>query len=129
MKEKTIDEIREYFSELVSGEKPNGKIQIARIWGAYQRESEKEEKREEVRKKINQRYKNIEIHMISDGMYIIEYHEDIFKDGTSNWYSPYLEWNLGSCLYDSFDKALIALVAMKTGNAEAVPYICKMLDI
>lgn len=129
MKEKTIDEIHEYFSELVSGEKPNGKILLARIWGAYQREVGREEKREEVRKKINQRYKNIEIHMISDGMYIIEYHEDIFKDGTNNWYSPYLKGNLRSDLYDSFDKALIALIAMKTGNTGAVPYICKMLDI
>ena len=129
MKEKTIDEIREYFSELVSGEKPNGKIQLARIWGAYQREAEKEQKCEEVREKINQRYKNIEIHMIFDSMYIIEYHEDIFNDGTSNWYSPYLEGNLSSDMYDSFDKALIALIAMKTGNTGAVPYICKMLDI
>ena len=129
MKEKTIDEIHEYFSELVSGEKPNGKIQLARIWGAYQREAEKEQKCEEVREKIYQRYKNIEIHMISDDMYIIEYHEDIFNDGTSNWYSPYLGGSFRCSLYDNFDKALIALIAMKTNNIGAVPYICKMLDI
>lgn len=129
MKEKTIDEIREYFSELVSGEMPNGKIQLARIWGAYQREAERDRICKEVREKINQRYKNIEIHMIFDGMYIIEYHEDIFSDGTSNWYSPYLGGSLRCSLYDSFDKALIALVAMKTNNTGAVPYICKMLDI
>ena len=129
MKEKTIDEIYEYFSQLVSGEKLNGKVQLARIWGAYQREAERDGKCGKVRMKINRRYKNIEIHMISDDMYIIEYHEDIFKDGTNNWYSPYLEGSLRSDMYDSFDKALIALIAMKTGNTGAVPYICKMLDI
>ncbi len=124
MKEKTIDEIREYFRELVSGEKPNGKIQLARIWGTYQREVEKEEKREEVRNKLNLQHKNADIHIISDGMYIIR-----LNDNGDYSYAPYLGGGSLDEVYYTFDDALIALVAKKNNNIGAVPYICKMLDI
>lgn len=122
----------EYISELVSGKKPNGKIQLARIYGAYERECEAIEKEKLVENAIWKKRKSYEIHRISDDMYIIEYKEDIFGDGRKSWFSPYCgtaSKRLSETLYKTFDEALIALVCMKKECEDAVPYICRMLNM
>lgn len=124
-----IEQIFEFFSDLVSGKKPNGKIHLARIYGAYEREQEKIEKNKELDEKLRDSRRRYAIHGISDDMAIVQYYEDIFKDGTGEWYCPAHRGDISHNLYDSFDKALIALIASKTDNIQASEYIFKMLDM
>ncbi len=125
-----IEQIFEFFSDLVSGKKPNGKFQLARIYGAYQREQEEIEKNKILDEKLKGGRKRYTIHRISDDMAIVEYHEKIFKDiEVDSWFAPTYQDRISNTVYDSFDKALIALVAFKTDNIRASEYIFKMLDM
>ena len=62
-------------------------------------------------------------------MAIVEYHEKMFSKDIDSWFSPALGERISSSVYDSFDKALIALVAMKSNDIEASEYIFKMLGM
>lgn len=125
-----IEQIFEFFNDLVSGKKPNGKFQLARIYGAYEREQEEIEKNKILDEKLKGGRKRYTIHRISDDMAILEYQEKIFKDiEVENWFAPAYQDRISNKVYDSFDKALIALVAFKTDNVQASEYIFKMLDM
>ena len=63
-------------------------------------------------------------------MAIVEYHDRMFKDiDVENWFCPAFNDRISNNVYGSFDKALIALVAMKNGDIEASEYIFKMIDM
>ena len=124
-----IDEIYNYFSDLVNGIKPNGKFQLARIYGAYEREMEEIKKNKVIDEKLSSFRKNYYIHRIADEMAIIEYREDIFRDGREIWFAPVYEDRISNTVYDTFEKALIGLLTMKTDNANADEYIFRMLGI
>lgn len=124
-----IEQIFDFFSDLVSGKKPNGKFQLAMIYDAYEREKEIIVKNKALDDELRDSKKRYTIHRISGDMAIIQYHDDIFKDGTEEWYCPAYNDIISHELYDSFDKALIAVVAMKTDNLKASEYIFKMLDM
>lgn len=129
MEYKTIDQIMEYISELVSGKKPNGRIQLARIYSAYERECAEIEKEAKVEKEVAKCRKFYEVHKISDDMYIVEYKEDIFNDGKKNWFSPYYNGHLSNAFYETFDHALVALLCMKNKCSDAAPYIYRILNM
>lgn len=124
-----IDEIYSYFSDLVNGEKLGRKVQLARIYGAYEREMEENKKNKVIEEKISTTRKNYLIHRISDDMAIIEYQEDIFGDGRERWFAPVHNDRISRILYKAFDESLIGLVTMKGGNTGADEYIFKMLDM
>lgn len=123
------EHIFEFFSDCVSGKKPNGKFQLARIYGAYEREQERIEKNRPIEEKLKEEHRRYTIHRISDDMAIVEYHEKMFGESAESWFAPALNDHLSNTVYDSFDKALIALVASKTDNIKASEYIFKMLDM
>ena len=79
--------------------------------------------------KVSSTRKNYCIHRISDEMAIVEYREDIFKDGNENWFAPVYNDRISHVLYKTFDESLIGLVTMKTDNTRADEYIFKMLDM
>lgn len=120
------EKIIKLFEDCLSSEKPNGKFQLLRIYGAYQREMEKDKPLDEQLRKRNRRYT---IHRISDNMAIVEYHEKMFDHDIDSWFSPALGDRISCNVYDSFDKALIALMAMKSNDIQASEYIFKMLDM
>lgn len=123
------EKIIKLFEDCLSGERPNGKFQLLRIYGAYERERkemEKDKPLDEQLRKCNRRYT---IHRISDNMAIVEYHEKMFDRDIDSWFSPTLGERISCNVYDSFDKALIALVAMKSNDIEASEYIFKMLGM
>ena len=124
------EQIIEYFSDCISGKKPNGKFHLPRIYGAYEREKKEFQKNKPLDEKLKDNKRGYAIHRISDDMAIVEYHEKMFKDiDVENWFSPVVNDRISNVVYDSFDKALIALVAMKNGDIEASEYIFKMLDM
>ena len=123
------EQIFEFFSDYVSGKKPNGKFQLARIYGACKREQERISKNKTIDEQLKDGHKKYSIHRISDDMAIVEYHEKMFGEDAESWFSPSLNDHISNNVYDSFDKALIALVAFKTDNIRASEYIFKMLDM
>lgn len=125
-----IEQIFEFFSDCVSGKKPNGKFQLARIYGAYEREQERIGKNKLIDEQLKGGHKRYSIHRISDDMAIAEYHDRMFKDiDVENWFCPVLNSRISNNVYDSFDKALIALIASKTDNIRATEYIFNILDM
>lgn len=124
------EQIIEFFNDCISGKKPNGKFQLLRIYGAYEREERKFRKNKALDEKLENSKRGYTIHRISDDMAIVEYHDRMFKDiDVENWFCPAFNDRISNNVYDSFDKALIALVAMKNGDIEASEYIFKMLDM
>lgn len=123
------EHIFEFFSDCVSGKKPNGKFQLARIYGAYEREQERISKNKPIDEQLKDSHKRYSIHRISDDMAIVEYHEKMFGEDAESWFGPVLYDRISNNVYDTFDKALIALIAFKADNPKASEYIFKMLDM
>lgn len=123
------EQILELFNNLASGKFVNSKFQLLRIYGAHEREQEKIKKNKILDEILKDDKRGYTIHRISDDMAIIQYHEDIFNDGTTEWYCPSCNDAISHNVYNTFDKALIAAVAMKTDNSKAAEYIFKMLDM
>lgn len=124
------EQIIEFFSDCISGKKANGKFQLLRVYGAYEREQQEFQKNKPLDEKLKGNKRGYTIHRISDDMAIVEYHDRMFKDiDVENWFCPTYNDRISNNVYDSFDKALIALVAMKSGDIEASEYIFKMLDM
>lgn len=123
------EHIFEIFSDLVSGKKPNSKFQLARIYGAYEREQEGIKKNRILDEELKNQKKNYSIHRISDDLVVVQYYDDIFKNGIEEWYCPAYKDKVSHNVYDSFDKALIAAISLKTNNLAASEYIFKMLGI
>lgn len=128
---KTIDEIFEYVKHLIENEKTGGKVILARMYGAYEREMEEVRKEREVEGHIYDGDRGkVALHKVSDDMYIIEYKPDKRSGGFDRtMYAPYRDGVLRHEVWPSFDEALIALVAMKTKFESAVPYIARMLGL
>ena len=128
---KTIDEIFEYVKNIVANEKRGGKITLARMYGAYEREMEEFQKEKEVEKHIYEAdRKNTILHKIADDMYIVEYKPGKRGGGFDReMYAPYRDGVLSHEVWSTFDDALLALVAMKTKSESAIPYIAKMLEL
>lgn len=110
------------FQRLCFRKKPNGKFQLARIYGAYEREKEEIEKNKAINEKLKDEHRRYIIHRITDDMAIVEYPDE-------NWFAPTVNDRISNNVYDSFDKALIALVAFKADNIRAAEYIFKMLGM
>lgn len=123
------EQILQLFEDCMSGKKPNGKYQILRIYGAYTREQEEIKKNKPLDEQLEKHHRSHTIHRITDNMAIVEYHEKMFKEDVDSWFSPAFGDRISGNVYDSFDKALIALVAMKSSDIQASEYIFKMLGM
>ena len=121
------EQVLKLFEDCVSGKKP--KLHLLRIYGAYEREREKISKNKVLEEQLKKHHRRHTIHRISDAMAIVEYHEKMFERDIESWFSPALGDRISNNVYDSFDKALIALVAMKSSDIQASEYIFKMLDM
>lgn len=123
------EKIIKLFEDCLSSEKPNGKFRLLRIYGAYQREQREMEKDKPLDEQLGKHNRRYTIHRISDNMAIVEYHEKMFDHDIDSWFSPALGDRISCNVYDSFDKALIALMTMKSNDIQASEYIFKMLDM
>lgn len=123
------EKIIKLFEDCLSGERSNGKFQLLRIYGAYERERKEMERDKPLDEQLRKRNRRYTIHRISDDMAIVEYHEKMFDLDIDSWFSPALGDRISCNVYGSFDKALIVLVTMKSNDIQASEYIFKMLDM
>lgn len=128
----SVDEIFNEVKQIVTNDTLGNKIQVARMF-SMAKEKELENNREtNIKKVVNNHRKNVDVILIGEDSAIIQYGEDIFKDGNTEWFDVYHDGKLGNSLFDSFDKALIGLVCMKKDmlrNNNASELIAKMLEL
>lgn len=61
---------------------------------------------------------------------IIEYNEDIFRDGHTNWYTSFIDGKISDCIWANKEAAQIHLLCQQHNEDEqAVRIICKILGI
>lgn len=117
-----FDNINKFFEDLMN--KPNAKLNMLRVYGAYERECEDNKRKQE----IEDRYKTLRgravAYIINDDIAIVEYGEfnilmgyftDVNKD-TSNYIWP------------TFEQALLCAVSIKlTGREDATEWMWKLV--
>lgn len=118
----TSDNINEFFEDLMN--KPNAKLNMLRVYGAYERESEENKKKQEIEDRYKTSRGRAVAHIINDDIAIVEYSEfnmlmgyfaDVNKD-TSNYIWP------------TFEQALLCAVSIKlTGREDATEWMWKLV--
>lgn len=123
----TIEEITQYFEDMLN-KNLGGKVQLAQIYGAAKMQFDLLEKENKVRKEIDSRYYQIvEIHVINDDFQIAEI---VNKSNNEKWFSMYYQYESLHEFADTYDKALIGLIAQKyQNNTRAAEYIGNMLKM
>jgi len=119
-------EIMDEIKKCVNEEVPNGKFQLLRMYGAFERESE----RVEIEQKFRNIIKNynifndyrIALDTISELFFI---HNKLIDDTIR--FQPVIIGNQFNVICDTFDEALIMSVCMKNGTEDAMKYIMKMI--
>ena len=118
MKEYTIDNINEFFEDLMN--KPDAKFNMLRVYGAYKRECEKNKKKQE----IEEQYKNVidccQVYIVSNDIAIIKIQP--------NGYLAHVNNRRRCCVWDTFEQALLGAVSIKlTGSEDATEWMWKLV--
>lgn len=120
-----IDEIFDKVSKMVSGEIPNGKFQIARMYGAFEREQEQCEIIDKFRERVSK--------MILDDIILISENEAICiihrKDDMTctKKYQPVILSNYQNLICETLDEAMIVLICMRNNCVEAAKFMMKLV--
>lgn len=119
-----VDEIFDKVSKMVNGEVPNAKLQIARMYGAFEREQEKV--------KIHNKYRDYCTMIIQDIIDITDNSAILIvkrKGDLSDtiYYQPMILNNSQTILCKTLDDAMIALVCIRNNCLDAVEWINKLI--
>lgn len=117
-----FDSINEFFENLMN--KPNAKVNMLRVYGAYERECEENKRKQEIEDRYKTSRGRAVAHIINDDIAIVEYSEfnmlmgyfaDVNKD-TSNYIWP------------TFEMAILCAVSIKlTGREDATEWMWKLV--
>lgn len=120
--EYNFDNINEFFEDLMN--RPNAKVNMLRVYGAYERECEENKKKQEIEDRYKTSRGRAVAHIINDDIVIVEYSEfnmlmgyfaDVNK-GTSNYIWP------------TFEQALLCAVSIKlTEREDATEWMWKLV--
>ena len=122
MKEYNFDNINEFFEDLMN--KPNAKINMLRVYGAYERECEDNKRKQE----IEDRYKTLKgrvvAHIINNDIAIVEYSES----NTLMGYFADVNKKTSNYIWPTFEMALLCAVSIKlTGREDATEWMWKLV--
>lgn len=125
MKEYTIDNINEFFEDLMS--KPNAKFNMLYVYGAYERECERVKREQEIEEQHNwpscyHVYNTV--HIINDDIAIIEQR----RHDEENGYYAHVNNKKSHYIWPTFEQALLCAVSIKlTGSEDATEWMWKLL--
>lgn len=119
-------EIMDEIKKCVNEEVPNGKFQLLRMYGAFERESERVEIEQKFRDKVKSNSTIIEDIVVLDNVSAICTIKSKHLSDTVR-YQPVVIGNPFNIICDTFDEALIMSVCMKNGTEDAMKYIMKMI--
>jgi len=119
------DQALEKIEKLVNGEIPNGKFQLLRMYGAFERDQE--------RNKIIDAFRERVSNFILDDIIIFSENEAVCtvkrRDNKNIiYYQPVILSNYSNILCDSLDEAIITLVCMRNDCEDSASYMMKLLQ-
>lgn len=124
MKEYNFDNINEFFEDLMN--KPNAKFNMLRVYGAYERECEENKRKQEIKAQYDWPGCYHTVHIISDDIAIVaqEWH------GKSKGYFAHVGDRKSSCIWPTFEIALLCAVSIKmTGSEDATVWMLKLIGV
>lgn len=125
----TIDEIQEYFAHLVNGEELNSKMTLARIYGAAERYIEDDQRTSF----IDEAFQSNESVYILEKTFIckrlsIAKIQIKMSGQITVYYVPFVDnKKYHTCVFSSFELALIGGICVMYKSEDAGPYIMRML--
>ncbi|WCF11502.1 hypothetical protein NDS46_31590 (plasmid) [Paenibacillus thiaminolyticus] len=124
-----VKEIEEYFQNLLTNA-PNGKYQLARIYGMAKRENDQiQEKRTlEDTLKLSQGGYIVETTVVSETIAIVEIELNSREKKETTFY-PIVNGKLCYECADSFDRALVIALSEKYGVRSLAPAIVSILEM
>ena len=122
MKEYTIDNINEFFENLMN--RPNAKFNMMRVYGAYESECEKNKRKQEIKEKFKFGNRYYIPHLINDDIAIVEEQ----KEGISTGFFAYVNDKRSNWVWPTFEQALLCAVSIKlTGCEDATEWMWKLV--
>ncbi|MBQ8218544.1 MAG: hypothetical protein IJZ79_02230 [Bacilli bacterium] len=119
------DKIIGRIEKLINGEIPNGKFELLRMYGAFERENAQNEIISAFRERVSNNIME-DIVVFSDKEAICTVRRRHFKDVVC--YQPVILSNYTNVLCDTFEEAMVMLVCMKKDCMDAAPYIMKLMQ-
>lgn len=120
--EYNLDNIQEFYDKME--ESLNPKIRKMMVYAGYKRDEERRHKENEISKQFEIAGHAFHTHLISDDIAIVE---EVRGANTLGYYA-YVNGKRDYCLWNSFDEAVLASLAIKyTNSSNIAPYIWKML--
>lgn len=117
-----FDNINEFFEDLMNGK--NAKLNMLRVYGAYERECEENKRKREIEEKYDWPGCNYIAHIVNDDIVIVEER----KHGITIGYFAYVNDKKSQVLWPTFEQALLASVDVKmTGNFAATEWMWKLV--
>ena len=122
MKEYNFDNISEFFEDLMN--KPNAKINMLRVYGAYERECEDNKRKQEIEDRYKTSRGRAVAHIINDDIAIVEYSEFNMLMG----YFADVNKETSNYIWPTFEMALLCAVSIKlTGREDATEWMWKLV--
>lgn len=119
-----VDEIFNKVSKMVYGEIPNGKFQIARMYGAFEREQEKVKIHDKYRDYCNMIIQDIIDITDNSAILIVKRKTDL---SDTVYYHPMILSCKQTILCETLDEAMIALVCIRNNCLDAFGWINKLM--
>lgn len=116
------DNINEFFEDLMN--RPNAKVNMLYVYGAYQRECEENKKKQEIENQYNWHGCCHTAHIISDDIAIVEQQ----WHGQLKGYFAHVGNKKSSYIWPTFEMALLCAVSIKlTGREDATEWMWKLV--
>jgi hypothetical protein len=132
---KELNGTNEIYEEILrvaeSGKENFGnKITLVRMFVMAKEQDELNRKKELIEETISERSRRtiVDISFVDDNSGIIQFKDDTFKDGHTDWYSIFIDGKIINNLWAQRDAAEVFLLCKKHGESEETTrIICKIL--
>ena len=117
-----FDNIHEFFEGLMN--RPNAKVNMLRVYGAYERECEMGKREKEIKDKYDYPGYCYQVHILNDDIAIVE---EQYQGKTEGYYA-HVGDRKSNCLWTTFEQALLCAVCIKmTGREDASEWMLKLV--
>lgn len=123
MKKYNFDNINEFFEELMN--KPNAKINMLHVYGAYERDCERIKREQEIEDKYDCLGYNYNVYIITNDIAIVK---ESSRSRTHGYYA-HVCGKKNNVLYPTFEQALLdAISIVMTGREDAAEWMWKLVE-
>lgn len=117
-----FDNINEFFEDLMNSK--NAKVNMLRVYGAYERECEAIKETQNVEKEYKWPANHYDAHKVNDDIYIVTE----MNKGLVTGYYAYVDNKRSFVCWPTFEQALLCAVSIKlTGREDATEWMWKLV--